>query len=424
MASRAFGLFLPVLLAAGCGRQGEAREGAGRWLPPAAKAASVDRLEPVVLPPRSVAADGSLPIAAIFPTLGRYAVSGEQSLKGAELAVEELNRAGGIHGRALRLLVYKTGSYFVDAQDAAQRAARAGALAIVGSNSSELSLAVAEQAEAFRVLQITNVSTAADITSEPETGRRVRPWVFRMCASDDVIGDLLAVFARDRLGARRVAVLYEVGRSYSKNLARSFVRRFRNPAAGRVVQEFFYLALETDFRPQLTRIREFHPDVLFVPGSFPDATLVAAQSWQVGLHTTFLGGDAWSSPLLFQRGTPPGDAYYVELCRPIRDFDDRYAASFGSEPPGCRSVLAYDTVKVIAAALQRMGRLSDEDLGAGLGRARRRLRDAVARGKVRGETGPIRFDERGNRVQGVALYAVERTPTGPRALVSGWLGAQ
>jgi len=162
--------------------------------------------------------------------------------------------------------------------------------------------------------------------------------------------------------------------------------------------------------------------VLFVPGSFPDATLVAAQSWQVGLRTTFLGGDAWSSPFLFQRGAPPGDAYYVELCKPNQDFDDKYAASFGSQPPGCRAVLAYDTVKVIAAALQRMGRLGDPDLGAGLGRTRRRLRDAVARGEVRGETGPIRFDDRGNRVQGVALYAVERTPTGPRALVSGWLG--
>ncbi len=410
MRSRALALLLPVLLAAGCGRQGPAKE------------PSPDRLEPLVIGPRSPSAPGALAIAAVFPTLGRYAVSGEQSLKGAELAVEELNRAGGIRGRPLQLLVYRTGSYFVDAQDAAQKAARAGALAIVGANSSELSLAVAEQAEAFRLLQITNVSTAADITWDAKTGRRVRPWVFRMCASDEVIGELLAVFARDRLGARRVAVLYEVGRSYSAQLARSFKRRFQNPAAGRVVEEFFYLALETDFRPQLTRIRQFHPDVLFVPGSFPDATLVAAQSWQVGLHTTFLGGDAWSSPLLFQRGAPPGDAYYVELCKPIPDFDRRYAASFGRQPPGCRAVLAYDTVKVIAAALQRLGRLTDEDLGAGLGRTRRRLRDEVARDEVRGETGPIRFDDRGDRVQGVALYAVERTPRGPRVVASGWLG--
>ena len=174
------------------------------------------------------------------------------------------------------------------------------------------------------------------------------------------------MFARDRLGARRVAILYEVGRSYSAQLARSFRRGFDEPAAGRVVAEFYYLALETDFRPQLRRIREFKPDVVFMPGSFPDATLAAVQARQVGLHATMLGGDAWSSPLLFQKGAPPGDAYYVELCSPAPEFDREYAAAIGSEPPGCRAVLAYDTVRVIAAGLRQLGALSAEDLGARL----------------------------------------------------------
>ncbi len=379
------------------------------------------RPAPLVLQPSSISAEGALPIAAVFPTLGRYAVSGLQSLRGAQLAVEELNRSGGVRGRPLRLAEYRTGSDFVDAYEAARLAAGDGALAIVGSNSSDLSLAVAEQAEANGILQITNVSTAADLTWDSQTGR-VRPFVFRMCASDDVIGSLLAVFARERLGARRVAILYEVGRSYSAQLARSFRRGFHDVAAGRVVSEFFYLGLETDFRPQLRRIREFHPDVVFLPGSFPDATLAAAQARQVGLRATFLGGDAWSSPFLFQKGAPPGDAYYVELCSPAPDFDRKYAATVGSEPPGCRAVLAYDTVRVIASGLRRLGPLSAEDLGPQLGRTRRRLREAVAGGQTEGFTGRVRFDDRGNRRQGVALYAVERTPLGPRALVRGWLG--
>ena len=59
--------------------------------------------------------------------------------------------------------------------------------------------------------------------------------------------------AADRLGARRVAVLYEIGRTYSARLARTFGARFRE-AIGRAVAEFHYLALETDFCPQLRRI--------------------------------------------------------------------------------------------------------------------------------------------------------------------------
>jgi branched-chain amino acid transport system substrate-binding protein len=411
MTPRGVVLAVAGLAAVACLRNGSEPRGAP----------AVDRVDPVVLAPTEIRAGGVLPVAAVFPTIGRYAVSGLQSLQGARLAVEDLNRKGGVNGRRLRLAEYRTGSYFVDAGHAAALAARDGALAIVGANSSELSPAVAEVAEASGILQISNVSTAADLTWDPETGRD-RPFVFRMCASDDVMGALLAGFARDRLGAHRAAVLYEVGRTYSQRLARSFIDSFRDEAAGRVVAEFFYLALETDFRPQLQRIREFRPDVLFVPGSFPDATLVGAQAERASLHVTMLGGDAWSSPLLFQRGGPPGEAYYVELCSPAPEFDRRYEETEGTEPPGCRAVLAYDAVLVIAAGLRSLGRLSDAQLDATLPETRRRLRDAVARNAVDGATGRIRFDAHGDRRQGVALYSVEKTPHGPRALVRGWLG--
>ena len=413
MASRALApalLALVTLPAGACARAGV--DGA---------AVTHRRLDPLVMAPASITAEGALPVAAIFPTVGRYAVSGRQSLTGARLAVEDLNRAGGIRGRPLRLAEYRTGSYFVDVRQAAAMAVRAGALAIVGSNSSELSQAVAEESDAHGVLQITNVSTASDLTWDPKLGR-VHPFVFRMCASDSVIGVLLADFARDRLAARRVAVLYEVGRTYSARLAGAFLKRFSDPAAGRATMEAHYLALETDFRPQLRLIQEFRPDVVFMPGSFPDATLLAVQARSVGLHATFLGGDAWSSPLLFQRGTPPGEAYYVELCS-APEFDRRYAQVLGAEPSGCRAVLAYDAIQVIAAGLKKLGPLTERALGADLAETRRRLRELVARSETEGVTGRVRFDARGDRRQGVALYAVEPTPLGPpRALVRGWLG--
>jgi len=412
MRPRAWSGFAPLLLALACTNGGE-RNGAK----------TPERSDPLVLTPREIGAGGALPIAAVFPTLGRYAVSGLQSLRGAQFAVEDINRAGGVNGRRLRLAEYRTGSYFVDAREAAELAVRGGVLAIVGSNSSELSAAVAEEAEARGVLQVTNVSTAADLTFDPKTGR-ARPFVFRMCASDEVMGALLAQFAVEKLGARRAAVLFEIGRTYSARLARTFTARFRDPSAGREVAEFYYLALETDFRPQLRRIQEYHPDVIFLPGSFPDATLVAAQSRAMGLRARFLGGDAWSSPLLFQRGAPLGEAYYVELCSPSPEFERRYEKAVGAEPPGCRAVLAYDAVHVIAHALSGLGRLADAALGGeGLAATRRRLRDAVAGSEVDGVTGRIRFDAFGNRRQGVALYAVEAGPDGrPRALVRGWLG--
>jgi branched-chain amino acid transport system substrate-binding protein len=393
-----------------CTRAGEERQ-----------APAPESVDPIVIGPAAPDTEGLLTIAAVFPTVGRYAVSGQQSLRGARLAVEELNRAGGVHGRRLRLAEYKTGSYFVDARHAAELVARDDALAIVGANSSELSRAIAEVAESAGIPQISNVSTARDLTWDPQTGRD-RPFVFRMCASDDVMGQLLAGFARDTLGARRAAVLYEVGRKYSQQLARSFVASFEDAARGREAAEFFYLALETDFLPQLRRVREYGPDVVFLPGSYTDATLVAAQARTVGLAATLLGGDAWSSPLLFQRGAPPGPAYYVELCPRSPEFERLYGETEEDEPPGCRAILAYDAVQVIAAALRSLGPLQGGALEKERGNLRARLRQAIEATDLAAATGRVRFDDHGDRKLGVALYAVEDTPEGPRARVRGWLG--
>src|SRR5262245_36470273 len=167
--------------------------------------ASASSVEPVVLAPPERPRDGALQLAAIFPVMGRYALSGQQSLNGARLAVEDLNRAGGIHGRRLALLEYRTGSFFIDARQGARLAAEAGALAIVGSNSSDLSKAIAEEAEARGLVQVSNVSTAQDLTWDPASGRD-RSFVFRVCSTDVVMGRLLSSFARDALGARKAAV--------------------------------------------------------------------------------------------------------------------------------------------------------------------------------------------------------------------------
>jgi branched-chain amino acid transport system substrate-binding protein len=364
---------------------------------------------------------GSLGVASVFPTRGRFALSGLQSQNGARLAVADINRRGGIHGRQVQLLAYGTGSYFVDAREAASLAA-AEALAFVGANASSLSRAIAEVAESRHIPQVSNVSTADDLTWDPATGQD-RPYVFRVCGSDVVMGRLLADLVRDRLRARRVAILYEVGREYSAKLARSFRERYQDPAGRGTVAEFAYLPLEIDFTSQLREISAFRPDVLFLPGSFTDVTLIAIQARRAGLGATLVGGDAWSNRLLFSRGGPAATAYYSDHCAPDPAFAERYRAEYGQESDGCRAVLAYDAVQAVAAALEALGPLGEDDLGAGLPQTRRRLRDALSTVSVPGETGRIRFDPRGDVRRGVALMAVE--PVGGRYVsrLEGWLGS-
>jgi branched-chain amino acid transport system substrate-binding protein len=399
-------------LAAGCARPAA----------PPGQAGGPAQVEPLVADRPADRVPGSVPVAAIFPTRGRFALSGLQSQNGARLAVDDLNRRGGIHGRPVQLLAYGTGSYFVDARLAASWAAEEGALALVGSNASSLSKAIAEVAEGRQVPQVSNVSTADDLTWDPATGKD-REFVFRVCGSDVVMGRLLAELARERLDARRVAILYEVGRDYSARLAKSFRERFQDTNGRRTVAEFAYLPLEIDFSGQLREVAAFRPDVLFVPGSFTDVTLIAIQARRAGLAATLVGGDAWSNRLLFGRGGPATTAYFSDHCAPDPEFAERYRREYGQESDGCRAILAYDAVQAVAAALQALGPLADDALGTDLPATRRRLRDALSAVSFPGETGRIRFDARGDVRRGVALMAVEPAGGGYVTRFQGWLGS-
>jgi branched-chain amino acid transport system substrate-binding protein len=220
-----------------------------------------------------------------------------------------------------------------------------------------------------------------------------------------------------------VAILYEVGRSYSAKLARSFADAFGDPGKGRVAAEFFYLPLETDFRDQLREVAAFRADVLFLPGSFTDATLIAGQAERLGIRPTLLGGDAWSNRLLFKRGGPTRTAYHSDHCDPPEAFLERYRREFGAESDGCRAILGYDAVQAVAAALRALPPPSDAELTSDLAHTREDVRRALAGVSFEGIAGRIRFDEHGDVRRGVAMMAVEPDPAGARRRFYGWLGA-
>jgi len=405
---------------------------AGCFAEPAARPADEPLPElPLIEEMPHASVPGSLRIASIFPTLGRYALSGRQSHNGVRLAVEVLNETGGIHGRPVELLEARTGSSFLDARYAVEELLVADdVLAIVGSNSSSLSLEIAPVAQSRGIVQISNVSTVPDVTLG-------RDFVFRVCHSDAVLGGLLAEFARYSLSAHRVAILHEAGRPYSANLATSFARNFLDFLPGPTerpseVRIFLYPEFETDFRRQLLEVQDYRPDVVVVPGSFSDATLVAMQAELMGLEATLLGGDSWSSRLLFARGGPGRTAFHTDHWHPDAPFlsdDGRmfpliYRERFCEELNGARAPMAYDALLAVATALESLGPLEDTALEPGpeITVTRRRLRDALNVVDFVGVTGRVRFDENGDAVKGCAIIRVERGRDGLVSRFDRWVG--
>jgi ABC-type branched-subunit amino acid transport system substrate-binding protein len=148
--------------------------------------------------------------------------------------------------------------------------------------------------------------------------------------------------------------------------------------------------------------------------------LVAIHLRRLGIDVTLLGGDSWTNDRLFFRGLPTRPAYHTDHWSPAADdpFVTRFRERFGERPQGGRAALAHDAVSTLAAALAACGPLTAERLGGdGLRALRVRLRDALASIRVRGVTGPIRFDPNGDALKPCFVFRIDDRGRHPFATV-------
>jgi branched-chain amino acid transport system substrate-binding protein len=285
---------------------------------------------------------------------GRDASFGEVSLRGARLAVDELNAAGGVLGRPVELIVEDNRSVAGESATAAKKLiARDRVAVLIGECSSGRTLEAAPVAQAAGIPLIAVAATNPKVT-------QVGDCIFRVCFIDPFQGDVIAAFARRRLGLKRAALLVEAGAPYSVGLAEYFAKTF-TALGGEIVATQKYNGADTDFRAQLTAIRATQPDAIFLPGYYVAAGLVAQQAQQLGLKATLLGGDGFEAPQLLEIGGGALEGVYYSTHFALentdqasRAFVDAYTKRHGSGPNGL-SALTYDAVKLAADAIARAG---------------------------------------------------------------------
>jgi len=311
---------------------------------------------PLVWAALAAATAGAEPVrVGLFMSMtGRDASFGEASFQGAQMAVDELNAGGGVLGWPIELLVEDDRSLPGESATAVKKLiSRDHVVALVGECSSARTLEAAVVAQASGVPLVTPASTSPRVT-------QVGDAIFRVCFTDAFQGDVIATFARRRLGLKRAALLVDATAPYSVGLAESFARRF-TALGGEIVARQNYGGVDTDFRAQLTAIRAERPDALFLPGYYVAAGLVARQARDLGLGATLLGGDGFEAPQLLEIG---GDAlegaYYsthfaTESANPrSRRFVAAFLKRYGTLPNGL-SALTYDAVGLVADAVSRAG---------------------------------------------------------------------
>ena len=197
-----------------------------------------------------------------------FALSGKN---GSALAAEELNASGGVLGKRLEFVVEDDRGEASEAASAVSKLiTRDHVVALIGENASSRTLAAAPIAQSYGVPIITSSSTNVEVTKKGD-------YVFRVCFIDSYQGGVLSSFAFRTLNARTAALLVDARNDYSVGLAEAFRQGFEK-VGGRVVGELKYAEGDSDFSAQLTAIRPDQPDVLFIPGYYTDAGLIARQA--------------------------------------------------------------------------------------------------------------------------------------------------
>jgi branched-chain amino acid transport system substrate-binding protein len=321
---------------------------------------------------------GEIVVGEYGSLTGGQATFGQSTHNGIMLAVDELNGAGGVTGRKIRVVTEDDQSKSEEAATAVTKLiSQNNVIAVLGEVASSSSLAAAPICNSNKVPMITPSSTNEKVTA-------VGDYIFRMCFIDPYQGEAMANYLSKQAGMNNAAILVDVKSDYSTGLAANFRKTFV-ANGGKIVVEQSYAQGDSDFRAQLTKIKSANPQVIFVPGYYNDIGQIAIQARDLGMQMPLAGGDGWESPKLIEIGGKAlegciySNHYHVDDPAPaVRSFVQKYQERYGAKPDSL-AALAYDSALVLADAIKRAGTTDGP-----------KLRDAIAATKdFAGVTGNI-----------------------------------
>lgn len=337
----------------------------------------------------------AIKVGFLVPLTGEQASFGQDAIRGAQLAVEEINAAGGILGHPVVLKVKDTQSLPERTSTAVTELIENDKVAaIVGEIATDRSLVAAPIAQSRGIPLITPGSTNEKVTQTGDS-------IFRICYTDSFQAVVMAKFARS-IEVERAALLFNAADPYSAELAAIFKKDF-TAAGGTLVAEETYNPADLSFSRQLDAIRAKNPEVVFLPSYYPDAARIIREARQVGLDVPFLGTDGWdSSEFLKIGGSAVDNCYFsghfsAENSSPnVAAFVQAFSQKFGTPPPPL-AALSYDAVRYLSDATTRAGSSEGKN-----------LRDALAATKdFPGVTGRITLDANRNPAKSAVITRVE-----------------
>lgn len=337
-------------------------------------------------------------IGGIFPLSGGVAVYGVECKNGIDLAIEEINAAGGVNGKNIVLISEDDEGNPDKTVNAYQKlTSKDGVKLIIGSLTSGCTQAITNRAQAQKVVQIAPAATAPAITDAGD-------FIFRTCYTDPFQGKVGGKFASEDLGAKTAAILYDTGNDYSVGLTENFEAAF-TAAGGTIVSKEAYTTNDKDFNAQLTKIKSANPDVIYLPDYYNVVALISKQLRAQGINVPIIGADGWDG-ILGNAGDEVLNGFYSNhyavdsTSASVQNFVKAFNAKY-SKDPNAFAALGYDSVYLLKDAILKAG--SADSVA---------VKDALS--SISGEyvTGNLLFDAKHNPVKSAVMLEIVKADDG------------
>jgi branched-chain amino acid transport system substrate-binding protein len=356
--------------------------------------------------------DKIVKIGVIAPLSGSLTALGLGIKNGADLAVRQANEQKKIKGWKIVLAPEDdTAVPDVGANAATKLSDDKSVMAVIGTLNSSVAEKVAPILNSQKVVMISPANTNPSLTQGADPAKKARPfeYYFRVATTDLIQGPFAANFAYQTAGKRNVVVIHDK-KTYGQGLALQFKAQFEK-LGGKVPTVETVEPEDKDFSAVLSKIKRFNPDMIYMGGEYPAASLLTAQADQQGLKVPLMGGDGIFSGTYITVAKQAGEGDFATSVGAPTDklptakaFVDAYTAAGYADPYEAYGAYSYDAANVIISALAKVldgeDKITDE--------LRTKLRQAIQDGNVDGVTGKVAFDQYGDTTTRVlTVYKVE-----------------
>ncbi len=298
--------------------------------------------------------ENTIVIGGSGPLTGSAAQYGVAVKNAAQLAVDEINEAGGVNGVKFKLV------FEDDEADGGDKAVNAynslkdkGMQVMLGTVTTGSCLAVIDKTKSDNIFQITPSASAQDVIKNDNT--------FQVCFTDPNQGKASADYIADNNVAKKIAIIYDSSDAYSSGIYNTFKTEAQEKGLDIVAEQSFSKDSKTDFSAQISAAKSAEAELLFLPIYYQEASLILAQCKSADFSPKFFGCDGLDGILAvdnFDKSLAEGVMLLTPFAADSTDdatqkFVKAYKEKYNNETPNQFAADAYDGVKIIAKLVEK-----------------------------------------------------------------------